>query len=306
MGAKGDLGVELNLDMVPVRETNMTPYEMMLSESQERMLMVLHPEKEAVARAVFVKWELDFATVGKTTDDLRFRVLWQGEEVANLPIKELGDEAPEYDRPWTPAAPAPALAAGDVPQMDVADALLKLVGGHQIASRRWVYEQYDTMIQGNSVQRPGGDAGVIRVDGHPTKGLAFTSDVNPRYCQADPYEGGKQAVAEAWRNLTATGADPLAATDNLNFGNPERPEMARASCPPPPLVAWGCCPTGLAWRPSPLRQKTSPSCWSAPPICAAPIWASRSICATCSTAVMARLLMLTSRTNAGPAISCAS
>lgn len=109
--------------------------------------------------------------------------------------------------------------------MDIADALLKLVGGHQIASRRWVYEQYDTMIQGNSVQRPGGDAGVIRVDGHPTKGLAFTSDVNPRYCQADPYEGGKQAVAEAWRNLTATGAEPLAATDNLNFGNPERPEI---------------------------------------------------------------------------------
>jgi len=225
MGAKGDLGVELNLDMVPVRETNMTPYEMMLSESQERMLMVLHPDKEAVARAVFVKWELDFATVGKTTDDLRFRVLWQGDEVANLPIKDLGDQAPEYDRPWTPSVPAAPLAAGDVPQMDVADALLRLMGGHQIASRRWVYEQYDTLIQGNSVQRPGGDAGVIRVDGHPTKGLAFTSDVNPRYCQADPYEGGKQAVAEAWRNLTATGAEPLAATDNLNFGNPERPEI---------------------------------------------------------------------------------
>ncbi|MBU1307069.1 MAG: phosphoribosylformylglycinamidine synthase subunit PurL, partial [Alphaproteobacteria bacterium] len=225
MGAKGDLGIELDLDKVPVRETHMTPYEMMLSESQERMLMVLHPEKEAVARAVFVKWELDFATVGKTTDDLRFRVLWQGDEVANLPIKELGDEAPEYDRPWTPAAPAPALAAGDVPQMDVADALLRLVGGHQIGSRRWVYEQYDTLIQGNSMQRPGGDAGVIRVDGHPTKGLAFTSDVTPRYCEADPFEGGKQAVAEAWRNLTATGALPLAATDNLNFGNPERPEI---------------------------------------------------------------------------------
>jgi phosphoribosylformylglycinamidine synthase II len=225
MGAKGDLGIELNLDMVPVRETHMTPYEMMLSESQERMLMVLHPEKEAEARAVFVKWELDFATVGKTTDDLRFRVLWQGDEVANLPIKDLGDAAPEYDRPWAPSVPAPALAADDVPQMDIADALVKLMGSHQIASRRWVYEQYDTLIQGNSLQRPGGDAGVIRVEGHPTKGLAFTSDVNPRYCEADPYEGGKQAVAEAWRNLTATGAEPLAATDNLNFGNPERPEI---------------------------------------------------------------------------------
>ena len=225
MGAKGDLGIELNLDMVPVRETAMTPYEMMLSESQERMLMVLHPEKEAEARAVFVKWELDFATVGKTTDDLRFRVMWQGEEVANLPIKDLGDEAPEYDRPWTESAKPAPLAATDIPQMDVAEALLKLVGGHQIASRRWVYEQYDTLIQGNSLQLPGGDAGVIRVEGHATKALAFTSDVTPRYCEADPYEGGKQAVAEAWRNLTATGAEPLAATDNLNFGNPERPEI---------------------------------------------------------------------------------
>ena len=225
MGAKGDLGIELDLDKVPVREAQMTPYEMMLSESQERMLMVLHPEKEAAARAVFEKWELDFATVGYTTDDLRFRVKWQGEEVANLPIKELGDEAPEYDRPWVePKAPA-ALAAGDVPQMDVADALLKLVGGHQVASRRWVYEQYDTLIQGNSLQRPGGDAGVIRVEGHASKGLAFSSDVTPRYCEADPYEGGKQAVVECWRNLTATGAEPLAATDNLNFGNPERPEI---------------------------------------------------------------------------------
>jgi phosphoribosylformylglycinamidine synthase subunit PurL len=225
MGAKGDLGIQLDLDKVPVRETHMTPYEMMLSESQERMLMVLHPEKEAEARAVFEKWELDFATVGHTTDDLRFRVLWQGEEVANLPIKDLGDEAPEYDRPWIePSKPAP-LAVGDIPQMDIADALLALMGSHQIASRRWVYEQYDTLIQGNSLQRPGGDAGVIRVDGHATKALAFTSDVTPRYCEADPYEGGKQAVAECWRNLTATGADPLAATDNLNFGNPERPEI---------------------------------------------------------------------------------
>ncbi|HVW92115.1 MAG TPA: AIR synthase-related protein, partial [Devosia sp.] len=195
------------------------------SESQERMLMVLHPEKEAEARAVFEKWELDFATVGHTTDDLRFRVMWQGSEVANLPIKDLGDEAPEYDRPWIkPPRPAP-IATNDIPRMDVAEALLRLVGGHHGASRRWVYEQYDTLIGGNTLQRPGGDAGVIRVDGHSSKALAFTSDVNPRYCEADPFEGGKQAVAEAWRNLTATGADPIAATDNLNFGNPEKPEI---------------------------------------------------------------------------------
>ncbi|MBU1174312.1 MAG: phosphoribosylformylglycinamidine synthase subunit PurL [Alphaproteobacteria bacterium] len=223
MGAKGDLGIELDLDRVPQREQDMTPYEMMLSESQERMLMVLDPDKEAAARAVFEKWELDFATVGITTNDLRFRILWQGTEVANLPIKELGDEAPEYDRPWVEPKPPKALKA-PVPPVDVAEALLRLIGSRDLCSRRWVYEQYDTLIQGNSLQLPGGDAGVIRVDGHPQKALAFSSDVNPRYCDADPFEGGKQAVAECWRNLTATGAEPLAVTDNLNFGNPEKPE----------------------------------------------------------------------------------
>lgn len=225
MGAKGDLGIELDLDKVPVREERMTAYEMMLSESQERMLMVLEPSKEEVAKAIFVKWGLDFAIVGHTTDDLRFRIIHQGEEVANLPIKDLGDQAPEYDRPWVePKTPAP-LAENDVPQADVADALVKLVGSPNNSSRRWVYEQYDTLIQGNSLQLPGGDAGVVRVDTHPKKALAFSSDVTPRYVEADPFEGGKQAVAECWRNITATGAVPLAATDNLNFGNPEKPEI---------------------------------------------------------------------------------
>lgn len=230
MGAKGNLGVELDLDKVPVRETHMSAYEMMLSESQERMLMVLEPSKEEEAAKIFKKWGLDFAIVGITTDDLRFRVLFQGHEVANLPIKELGDEAPEYDRPWVkPAAPAPipehVLPEGEA----VGDLLLKLIGSPNVASKRWVYEQYDTYIQGNSAQRPGGDAGVVRVpssSGEDTKkGLAFSSDVNPTYCEADPFEGGKQAVAELWRNLTAVGAEPLAASDNLNFGNPERPEI---------------------------------------------------------------------------------
>lgn len=225
MGAKGDLGIELNLDKVPVREERMSAYEMMLSESQERMLMVLRPEKEREAEAIFHKWGLDFAIVGKTTDDLRFRVLHQGDQVADLPIKDLGDKAPEYDRPWTEQKKPAPLAANDIPQADVADALLKLLGGPDLSSRRWVWEQYDTLIQGNSLQLPGGDAGVVRVEGHATKALAFSSDVTPRYCEADPYEGGKQAVAECWRNLTATGALPLAATDNLNFGNPERPEI---------------------------------------------------------------------------------
>jgi len=225
MGAKGDLGIRLDLDKVPVREERMSAYEMMLSESQERMLMVLRPEKEKEAEAIFVKWGLDFAIVGETTDDLRFRIIHQGEEVANLPIKDLGDQAPEYDRPWVEPTTRPALADDDVPQADVADALLKLLASPDLSSRRWVYEQYDTLIQGNSLQIPGGDAGVTRVEGHATKALAFSSDVTPRYCEADPYEGGKQAVAECWRNLTATGALPLAATDNLNFGNPERPEI---------------------------------------------------------------------------------
>ncbi len=225
MGAKGDLGILLELDKVPVREERMSAYEMMLSESQERMLMVLRPEQEKEAEAIFRKWGLDFAIVGWTTDDLRFRVMHQGEEVANLPIKELGDQAPEYDRPWTePAKPAP-LSERDVPQADIADALLKMLGSPDLSSRRWVWEQYDTLIQGNSLQLPGGDAGVVRVEGHASKALAFSADVTPRYCEADPFEGGKQAIAECWRNLTATGALPLAATDNLNFGNPERPEI---------------------------------------------------------------------------------
>ncbi|RLP24810.1 phosphoribosylformylglycinamidine synthase subunit PurL [Mesorhizobium sp. YM1C-6-2] len=225
MGAKGDLGILLDLDKVPVREERMSAYEMMLSESQERMLMVLRPEKEKEAEAIFRKWDLDFAVVGHTTDDLRFRIVHQGDEAANLPIKDLGDKAPEYDRPWVEPRKREPLAADDIPQADVADALLKMLGGPDLSSRRWVWEQYDTLIQGNSLQLPGGDAGVVRVEGHATKALAFASDVTPRYCEADPFEGGKQAVAECWRNLTATGADPLAATDNLNFGNPERPEI---------------------------------------------------------------------------------
>nr|WP_321456466.1 phosphoribosylformylglycinamidine synthase subunit PurL [uncultured Cohaesibacter sp.] len=225
MGAKGNLGIDLDLDKVPNREENMTPYEMMLSESQERMLMVLHPEKREAAEAVFRKWELDFAECGLTTDTLRFRIFHQGEMVADLPIKELGDEAPEYDRPWveTPKTPKLDNATVEAPK-DLMQSLVAMVGSKNLCSRRWVWEQYDTMIQGNTKQRPGGDAGVIRVDG-TKKGLAFTVDVTPRYCKADPFEGGKQAVAEAWRNLNAVGAEPLATTDNLNFGNPEKPEI---------------------------------------------------------------------------------
>ncbi|WP_375609376.1 MULTISPECIES: phosphoribosylformylglycinamidine synthase subunit PurL [unclassified Bartonella] len=226
MGAKGNLGIQLNLDAVPVREENMTAYEMMLSESQERMLMVLKPELEKQAAAIFHKWGLHFSIIGKTTNDLRFRVFHQGKEVVNLPIKELGDEAPVYDRPWSEPAKKTLLKTEDVKKVNnLGDALLSLLNSADQSSRRWIYEQYDTLIQGNSLIRPGGDAGVIRVGNNSKRALAFSSDVTPRYCEADPYEGGKQAVAECWRNISTTGATPLAATDNLNFGNPEKPEI---------------------------------------------------------------------------------
>ncbi len=225
MGAKGDLGVELHLENVPTREPGMSAYEMMLSESQERMLMVLKPEKEEEAKAIFRKWGLDFAVIGHTTDDLRFCIKHNGEVMADLPIKELGDEAPLYDRPHVPTPPKPVIEAGEVAApMSNREALLKLIATPDLSSKRWVYEQYDSIILGNTVQRPGGDAAVIRVE-HGPKGLAMTCDVTPRYCEADPVEGGRQAVAEVYRNLSAVGSRPLAITDNLNFGNPERPEI---------------------------------------------------------------------------------
>ncbi|GHA40083.1 phosphoribosylformylglycinamidine synthase subunit PurL [Amylibacter ulvae] len=222
MGDKGNLGVKLNLEDVPQREENMTAYEMMLSESQERMLMVLKPELEAEARAVFEKWDLDFAIVGETIPEDRFLIVHNGEVKADLPLKALSGTAPEYDRPWveTPAA-APLT---DVPSVDAADALHQLLGSANYSSRRWVYEQYDSMVGADTIARPGSDAGVVRVHG-TDKAVAFTSDVTPRYCKANPFEGGKQAVAEAYRNLCATGARGLATTDNMNFGNPEKPEI---------------------------------------------------------------------------------
>jgi len=225
MGAKGDLGVVLELDKVPTRETGMTAYEMMLSESQERMLMVLKPEKEKEAEDIFRKWGLDFAIVGQTTPDKRFIVRHGGKQMADLPIKELGDEAPVYDRPHTAAPRLPVIDPASIEApMAHGEALQKLLASPDLCSKRWVWEQYDHLILGNTVQRPGGDSAVVRVKEGP-KGLALTTDVTPRYCEADPFEGGKQAVAEAWRNLSAVGAKPMALTDNLNFGNPERPEI---------------------------------------------------------------------------------
>ncbi len=222
MGDKGGLGIKLVLDAVPQRETAMTAYEMMLSESQERMLMVLKPEKEAEARAIFEKWDLDFAIVGETIAEDRFLIVHGNEVKADLPLSKLSSSAPEYDRPWveTPAAPEmPAL-----PAIAPIAALKALIGSPNHAHKGWVWEQYDTQVGADTIRRPGLGAGVVRVHGMK-KALAFTSDVTPRYVRANPYEGGKQAVAEAYRNLTACGALPLATTDNLNFGNPEKPEI---------------------------------------------------------------------------------
>ncbi|MBM2577045.1 phosphoribosylformylglycinamidine synthase subunit PurL [Jannaschia sp. Os4] len=222
MGDKGGLGIRLNLDDVPQREAAMTAYEMMLSESQERMLMVLDPALEAEARAVFDKWDLDFAIVGETIPEDRFVVLHRGETKADLPLSKLSSEAPEYDRPWTPTPPPAPL--GTVPEMDPLDALRALIGGPNHCARDWVVRQYDTQVMADTVVLPGRDAGVIRIHG-TDRGLAFTADVTPRYVLADPEAGGRQAVAEAYRNLVARGARPLATTDNLNFGNPEKPEI---------------------------------------------------------------------------------
>ncbi|MGP6085570.1 phosphoribosylformylglycinamidine synthase subunit PurL [Antarctobacter jejuensis] len=222
MGDKGQLGIRLDLEKVPQRETNMTAYEMMLSESQERMLMVLDPSKEAEAKAVFDKWDLDFAIVGETIPEDRFLIMLNGECKADMPLSRLASSAPEYDRPWEPTAPAAPLE--DVPQIDPIDALRALVASPNYCSRAWIYEQYDSQVMADTVRIPGFGAGVIRVHGTDKK-LAFTSDVTPRYVRANPVEGGKQAVAEAYRNLIAVGALPLATTDNLNFGNPEKPEI---------------------------------------------------------------------------------
>ena len=200
----------------------MTAYEMMLSESQERMLMVLKPEREAEARAIFDKWDLDFAVVGETLAEDRFEILLGGQVMADLPLSKLASTAPEYDRPWVPTEPAPEM--DPVPEVDPIDAIRALLASPNYCSRAWVYEQYDHMVMADTVRAPGAGAGVVRVHG-TDKALAFTSDVTPRYVRANPIEGGKQAVAEAYRNLTAVGATPLATTDNLNFGNPEKPEI---------------------------------------------------------------------------------
>jgi len=224
MAGKGGLGIELDLDRVPVREEGMTPYEIMLSESQERMLMILAPGSEAEARRVFDNWELDFAVIGRVTDTGRLVLRMHGETAAEIPVGPLVTEAPLYQRPWTRRDPAPDIDPAALPARDPLACLKRLVSSPDLASKRWIWEQYDHLVQGNTVKRPGGDAAVIRI-AENGKALALATDATPRYCRADPERGGMQAVAESWRNLTAVGAVPLALTDCMNFGNPEKPEI---------------------------------------------------------------------------------
>jgi len=227
MASQGGVGIDMNLDNVPQREQNMTPYEMMLSESQERMLMVLKPGKEEMAQAIFEKWELDFAVIGELTDTGRMRLFHKGEIVGDLPIDPLAEASPEYDRPHVPTPKRSDIKPEDVAApADAMDVIKTLVSTPNGCSKRWIWEQYDHMVMGDTtgLGRPGGDAAMVRIHGS-TKAVAMSSDVTPRYVLADPVEGGRQAVAETYRNITATGAQPLAITDNMNFGNPERPEI---------------------------------------------------------------------------------
>lgn len=225
MASKGGLGMEMDLDLVPVREDGMTAYEIMLSESQERMLMVIDPAQTETARAIFEKWDLDFMPIGAVTETGRLVLKKDGDIACDIPIDPLVDDAPEYDRPHHDIEPLPQLNLEDIATDKSIEMLVQeLMGGADLASRRWIYEQYDHDVMADTFAASGGDAAMVRVHG-TQKGLAISTDCTPRYVYADAFEGGKQAVAESYRNLCATGATPLAVTNNLNFGNPERPEI---------------------------------------------------------------------------------
>jgi phosphoribosylformylglycinamidine synthase len=231
MAGKGGVGIELDMERVPQREAGMTAYEMMLSESQERMLMVLRPGAEHIAERIFTKWELDFAVIGRLTDTGHIVIRHNGVAEADIPLAPLESEAPLYRRPTAETPKLPVLDPASVSDpLGLEAALMRLVACPDLCSRRWIWDQYDSMVGGQTAKRPGAaDAAVVRVEESLERGgaraLAMTTDCTPRYCLADPEEGGRQAVAEAWRNLSAVGALPLAVTDNMNFGNPEKPEI---------------------------------------------------------------------------------
>ena len=225
MAAKGGLGIEINLDLVPVRETEMSAYEIMLSESQERMLMVIDPTQAEIARQIFYKWDLEFMPIGQVTETHRLVLLKDGEVACDIPLEPLVNNAPEYDRLHLSPKLQPKTNTKEIVQdISITDALKTLIGTEDLCSRRWILEQYDSHVMADTIIGPGGDSALIRVHG-TQKAIALTTDCTPRYVEADPYTGSKQAVVEAYRNIIAVGATPLAVTNNLNFGNPEKPEI---------------------------------------------------------------------------------
>ena len=226
MASKGDVGLEIDLSKVPMRAQNMSAYELMLSESQERMLMVLDPSKEDMARDIFKKWDLEFEVIGKVTDTKRLILKMNGKEEASIPINILVEDAPEYQRDYIVEEPSPIkeYKSEDFDQSNILKDLNTMIMHPDLSSRKWIWEQYDHMVMADTVVRPGSDAAVVRVHG-TNKGLAMSTDCSPVYCKHNPYEGGKHAVVETWRNIIASGALPIAITDCMNFGNPEKPEI---------------------------------------------------------------------------------
>ncbi len=227
MAGKEGLGIVLKMNDVPVRETHMTPYEMMLSESQERMLAIIKPGQEHIAEAIMQKWDLDYAVIGYTTDTGRMVLEFDGEVVCDIPVGPLSSDAPNYDRPWVKPEVEKPVTAREIGELgDLGDALLKILASPDICSKRWIWEQYDRHVMADTLadSSHASDAALVRVHG-TDKALAITCDCTPLYVKNDPYEGGKQVVAESYRNIIATGATPIAITDNLNFGSPERPEI---------------------------------------------------------------------------------
>jgi phosphoribosylformylglycinamidine synthase subunit PurL len=225
MPSHGGLGIELDLDLVPLREANLTPYEILLSESQERMLIVAERGREAELQAVFEKWDLHAAVIGRITDDQRWRARWHGQVVADIPIGALADDAPLYDRPAAPPKiMAQSKAAGAEKHPEPAKALRALLDNPNVASKKWVYRQYDSIVQSNTVLGPGSDAAVLRIK-NSRRAMALKVDSNPRACALDPYLGAVGVVCEAARNVACAGARPVGITNCLNYGNPERPEV---------------------------------------------------------------------------------
>ena len=222
MASKGNLGIEINLNKVPCREANMTPYEIMLSESQERMLIVLEKGKEEMAQKIFDKWNLDFAVIGKTTKSKKIQLYFNEEKVADIPVNTLVENSPMYDRKWKKAKLPKKIKIKkeEFKTLKIKNVLNKILSNPNVCSKEWIWQQYDHTVMGDTIQKPGGDAGVVRVHG-TKKAIAASVDSSAVYCWAHPLSGGKQIVCESWRNLISVGAKPIAITNCLNFGSPE-------------------------------------------------------------------------------------